>query len=285
MKFQHTQTGDDGRGFVTLTIESEAEALDWLKWHEREKDPRKQIEFLDKLKAAGSVEIVRKSKKRPWFQCESALDHEYTKPYADLLDKLTACESQGVELLHLDLTAHDPKRLSHTHITDSLELEHGHFCYRVLFQAQDSNKRTAAENADRTAQDYTEERVGHRQHEPEFIRNRARTYSPNPDYFKRHRAKPAIGADWIWDAVWQWWRETHATEAQTAILDAAHTLTGGRYGDDWQVRSAGGPCHLIGYQGLHVLDPDGSTDWDGKGKMSRFVKWDEFKALGTAATV
>lgn len=286
MRFQHTETEKDGRGFVTLTIETEAEALNWLKWHEREKDPRKQVQFLDQLKANGSTEIKLQSEKQPWFQCESALDHEFTKPYADLLYRLTGCESHGVELLHLDLTAHDPKRLLHTHITDTLELEHGHLCYRVFIQAGEWNKRTAAENADRNAQDYTEERIGYRQHENEFIQNRNGTYSPNPNYHKRHRPKPAIGAAWIWDAVWQWWREKHATDEQTAVLDAAHALTGGRYGYDWQVRSAVAPsCHLIGCQGLYVLDPDGSLDWDGKGRMSRFVKWDDFKSLGTAATV
>lgn len=285
MRFTHTQEHDDGAGFVTVTIETEAEALDWLEWYEREKDPRQQVAFLDKLKADGSVQIERKSDKRPWFLCESALDHEFTQPYTALLDCLTGCEALGVELLHLDLTAHDPRRLSPTHITDTIELEHGHFCYRVMIQAKDWNNRTAAENADRNAMNYTEERIGHRQLEPEYRLNQNGTYSPNPDYHKRHRPKPAIGADWIWAAVFRWWMENHASGAQLGTLKAAEDLTGGRHGRDWEVRSTGGPCHLIGSQGLYVADSEGSIDWDGKGHKASHITWDDFKALGTCATV
>ncbi len=183
----------------------------------------------------------------------------------------------------MDLTADYPNRLGYTHITDSIEIVDGMVHAHVFIQAQDWNGRDAATNAQINADDYVQENIGKRKHEREYITAGNGQTIHNPNYMKRHKAQPGLGAPWLWDRVFGWWRETIATPAQRDVLDRIDALKDGKYGFDYQIRKGGGDeASLIGFS-MYALDPQGTCNYGGKGKMARVYSWQEFAALGKAA--
>lgn len=286
MKFKHTQTREDGGGNLSVTAETLPEMID-LNQHFRifDKDKAEDIQaFAAQLGSGPPWTTERRPEKRLWFQCESALGDEFTKPYEDLLRRITGFDGQMV--LDMDLTAIHPRRLCHTHITDRCWLEHGHICYVGMIKAEDWNDRSAADNADLNCADYIAEDFGFRRFEREYIESGNGQPKRNPNYLKRHKAQPGLGAPWLWKAIWEWWRENHASDEQRRILNAADSLKSNLdSGKDYDIRKGGGEqAYLVSFS-LYYLDPNGFCNWDGKGTMATALSWDQFAKLARKETV
>jgi hypothetical protein len=271
MQFQWQQTREDFGGTLTVTAETPAEVKE-LSDHFKLHDTGKPEDLMNLATALQAGRLVHTSspQKRPWFEVESALDHEFTKPYKDLLERLTGYADN---LPDLDLTTFHPRRLCHTHITATCGLEHEHYVYRIIKQSEAWNDKTAQEYADSSAQDYAEEELGFRPHEREYVQAKNGGYQLNPNYLKRHRAKPGTGAPWLWSVLFRWWLDNHATEAQRAAIaenDATHAKH--KLSDsDWMIRHSGtDTAHLVGSSGLYLTYDE----------PVRFMKWEEFKTLG-----
>lgn len=283
MKFQQQETQSDGGGSLTITAETKAETLEVIK-HFRLFDTDTEQGVLAMAEALGQpLPFVHKSepKKRFWYDYESALDYEFTKPYADLLEKITGHTGQ---LPDLDLTPHHPRRLCHTHITSEARLEQGHICYTGIVQAEAWNGMTACDHGLNMLEDYMAEDFGFRRFEREYI-ERGNIMVRNPNYLKRHKAQPGLGAPWFWAVLFDWWRKNHASPEQSRILDASDALKSGwDSGRDYHLRQGGGEqAYLIG-SSLYYDDPNGACNWDGKGRMVSVVSWDKFATLAAVQT-
>lgn len=286
MQFKHTQTRDDGGGHLTIVAETQSEMVECNN-HFRIFDLSKAegvSTFAAQLAGGPPWTIERKPEKRLWFKVESALDYDFTKPYEDLLRKITGFDGQMI--LEADLTALHPRHLCHTHITDRLYLDQGHICFVGFIRAEEWNKRSAADNADLNFADYTAEDFGFRRFEREFIEDGSGRLKKNPNYLKRYKAQPGLGAPWLWSFLWQWWRDNHATPEQEAILKSCERLKAAwNSGHDWELRKGGGDqCSLVGYS-IYYDDPNGTCNWDGKGKMASVITWDKFAKLAKAKEV
>jgi hypothetical protein len=152
-----------------------------------------------------------------WFEVHGSLDIEFSEPYLALLVNRTGLDTGGI-LPDLDLQG---PTLRHTHYAVRVWIEQGHICFIAYDSATEWNGRDAATNAEAYVSDYLKEAFGVRHHEPEFIANRAGTYSRNPNYLKRHRPKPAASNKILKDALFQWWLGNHANEAQRAVIASA----------------------------------------------------------------
>lgn len=258
MKFEHRpfQDRDDEGGQVVITIETEAEAQDWLRWYAREEDPRKQVAFLDSLPR----EVLRGSAKRPYYRCYGSFDLDMSEPYVKRLAQFTGYEHPAT-LPDLDF-AEACGRLKATRILERLYTEHGHFCFEAWVEAEPWNGKTAPEYADQLARKYVEDEIGDRPHVPEFLQNRNGTYSPNPKYATGYTPaiRPAVRPD-IWRVLVEWWRDNHATPAQLDLLSRYS-----RYGK----LDTSHPFDANHYQGFHVDN------------YTRHVTWEEFQGAGKA---
>jgi hypothetical protein len=270
MKFEHTQARDDGAGTITVTAETSKEVIelaDHFRMYDKD-EPEQLIALAEAIKAGTLTYTSKPNAKRPWFRCESALDYEFTQPYEDLLRKITGFD--GGTLPDMDLTPFHARRLCHTHITAEARFKNGHYCYVVFIQAEDWNGKTAAERADINAEDYTQEDLGHRQHEREYIETRGGHMVRNPNYLKRHRARPALGCTWLWAALFNWWRMNKASAAQRAALDQCdETHKAYRLEPSYLIRSSGGPGYLVQSQHLvtSYADPVQLVTWENFAKL------------------
>jgi hypothetical protein len=239
----------------------------------------KELDSVLKLAKAiqdGTYTYETRSKKRKWFECEVYLDERSLAPYRGLLKRITGYDAN---LPDMDLTSSHPRRLCHTHITDTCAIVDGMYNAHVYVQAEEWNGQTACAN--RNAEDYTQADIGMRKFEREFVTTHNNHIVRNPNYGrKHHRAEPALGAPWLWARIFTWWRTEHATVEQKRVLDAVDALRGDSwYGKEYDIRESGGDAaNLVGYS-LYALDPSGTVNYDGKGKMARVYTWDEFKAL------
>lgn len=278
MKFEFTENaaleGDrKWGGDVAIVMESMEDAKAVAKHYKLyADDPIVLAEWLVDVANNAPVRYYPKAgREHAWYEIESALDHEFTKPYFDQMHKMTGAD----ENLFYDLELTHPDPLDHRYLVQSVGLQHGHFIYKVLDSAQPWNKKSAQEYADSLVQDYMEEELGARQSEPEFIQLGNGQYTKNPNYLKRHRPKPALTCPWLWSALWDHWYANHATAAQRDALARNRTL--GKYANDVESQYGRGPS----YQGLMVVvaadDPRGFT-WSGETKV-RYIPWDEFKTM------
>lgn len=254
---------------MTVVAETPAEVVE-LAAHFRifdKENPDDLVAMAEAIKA-GTLTYVSQSSKRPWYRVESALDHEFSEPYEKWLARLV---SHDATLPALDLTPIHPRRLCHTHITDTAWIEDGHIQFTGFVNSEDWNGKTAADRAFSTALDYTAEDFGTRQHEPEYIGIKQRgggLMKRNPNYLKRHPARPAASCEWLKSALFDWWMKNHATDEQRAIINGAASLSHSRYSNPvWAEYS------------LYVPDPSGTCNYDGNGFMARVYSWDEIKEL------
>lgn len=90
MKFKHTETQEDGGGSIAVISESKVETLEIIKHFKPfETDtPEGVIKMAEALQTEGYT-YESTPKKRFWYAVESALDYDSTKPYTDLLEKIT----------------------------------------------------------------------------------------------------------------------------------------------------------------------------------------------------
>ena len=267
---QFTLTED---GTLNVAAENAAEVMDVFKHYRLDDDPAGIMALAEALKA-GAYTHSEKSAKRPWFQVDVYLDERSLEPYRKLLERCTGYSGNIP-----DMPLSHPCRLCHTHITDFAEIEDGMYHARTFVQAQEWNGKPADVRAERGAEDYAQEDIGKRLFEREFILAGNGQYKHNPDYAKHHKAQPGTGAPWLWDAIFSWWRTNEASAAQRAILNGVDALRNGyKSTPDYAIRRGGGDeAHLVGFS-LYSLDPSGTCDYDGKGKMARVYSWDEFRA-------
>lgn len=269
MKFEHTQMRPDGGGTITVTAETAAEVVavnDHFKVFGS--TPAALLDLAQAAHAGAMTYGTGWPAKRPWYLVSSALDPAFTAPYRELLAKVTGFAGRPPDL---DLTPHHPRRLCHTHHTSACGLFDGCYVFDVLVTAEEWNGMDAATNADKNAIDYVQEDLGWRPFEPEFIENRKGGYDRNPNYLKRHPPRPGTGAPWLWATLFDWWRNSHATDEHRDLLRAADRAkaAAGLEDADYQLRSRGrGPASLVS-GGLY-------TSYE----PVVFVKWEDFAKLG-----
>lgn len=267
MKFVHTPTAPDGGGTLAVIAENSKEVvkvLDHFRVFDKS-DPEQLVAMSDAIKAGHYTHVSNKG--RDWYEVESALDHEFSKPYEDWLGRLTGFEGTLPDLL---LTGVHPRRLCHTHITDECYTQHGHICFKGYVQSQDWNCKTALERSFDSMLDYVEEDFGTRPHEPEFVPVKGGgLMKHNPNYLKRHRAKPAASCGWLKEYLFDWWFDVLANDRQKNVISAAKELK----------RDYSFEKHVCHDYKIYALDPKGTCNYDGNGKMVRVYSWDEFRKL------
>lgn len=152
--------------------------------------------------------------KRPVYEVESCLDHEFTEPY-----KKWARDNFGYEGAFPDLEIpREWRGLKYTNYQARLFTENEHICYKVFVTSEPWNKRDAQDYATHQAQDYIAEEFGARRHEPEFIHLGNGMAKPNPNYLKRHKPHASASNARLKQAFFAWWLANHATDAQKAIV-------------------------------------------------------------------
>jgi hypothetical protein len=170
-----------------------------------------RIEALQKK----TLSHVIRSDKRPVYEVSSALGDEFTAPY-----KKWAIDCFGYDGVFPDLDI--PRKwdgLLHTNYQARLYTEGEHICFEAFTTAEPWNGKSAQEYAEWLVSDYIAEEFGTRRQEPEFIPTGfGDNMKPNPNYLRRHRATPAASNARLKRAFFTWWLETHANEAQKAIV-------------------------------------------------------------------
>lgn len=197
-----------------------------------------------------------------WFECTGALEIEFSEPYFKEYVQRTGDAGGGI-LPDLDLTASYPwQGLHHTHYLRELYTDGGHICFTVIIRAGDWNGQDAATLADRRAVDYMQEAVGERPFEREYIETHNGLLKRNPNYLKRHKARPALSAQWLFSALIDNWLATKAAPKQRELAETDRALMFANH------RGAGGLRELREYQGLR-------RNW-----QDAAINWMEFKELG-----
>lgn len=163
---------------------------------------------------AKTLSHVVRSDKRPVYQVYGCLDHEFTAPY-----KKWAFDNFGFDGAFPDLEI--PRKwggLLHTNYQARLYIENEYICFEAFTTSQPWNGKDAQEHAQYRVADYIGEEFGCRYHESEFISAGNGLMKHNPNYLKRHEAKPAASNSRLKKAFFDWWMENHANAAQKAIV-------------------------------------------------------------------
>jgi hypothetical protein len=276
MRFQHTQTRDDGGGTLTVYADGRNEVYDLARHFNvfKKDDPDELIKFAEALKA-GKLEYQSPPEgRRPWYLVKGRVNERFVEPYWQLLKRITGHEGH----FDLHLTNRHPNRLCHTHMTLACSLATD-YLYEIIIQAEDWNGKAAADRAVANALDYAEECLGYRPHEREFVQKSNGAYYQNPNYLKRHSAKPGLGAPWLWETIFGAWRYRPdcATDEQRSILDEADAAKAAvkLIDSDYILRRSGGDCaHLVGCAGLYLSYKE----------PVRHMTWEQFAAMGRGVT-
>jgi hypothetical protein len=272
MEIKFTSTNEDGTGLVQITATNAAEVAK-LVTDKRLLDlskPEQAIQFADMVQAGTYTHTM--GDKNPYRRLTVRLDAEFTKPYADALARQTGYTGPlpdidfpavvaAIEKTHIFLGTVHPLRVW---------LVEGLFCADVLTKLKDDDAKALKYATDQFGED-----IGGRPHEPEFIHSGNGQYKPNPNYLRHRSSVPAFGNPQVWETLISWWQAHKATPGQLQLLGAAKAL--GEYGDPFRA-NRNGTMHMSmdNYGGFHIFDPKGDCNYDGKGKMARYVKMEEF---------
>lgn len=163
-----------------------------------------------------SLSYVEGTEKRPMYAVETSLAWDYSKPYAEWMEKNLGYVGT---LPDLDI----PRQwdgLKHTNYQAELRLQGEHICFLTYVSSEPWAGKDAQTYAERRAVDYIEEEFGERYHEPEFIQaGNANFMKRNPNYLKRRRPTPAASNARLKRALFTWWLDTQANEEQRAIVE------------------------------------------------------------------
>lgn len=266
---------DEFGGILTLEAHDDEgiqEIFTWEHFHPSLEETKQLITAM----RDGIYTATYGSEKRPCFEINGALDLEFTEPYYNAMAKYLGYEGRGI-LPDLELNGFEALRA--TFIKRRLWLDNGHLCFQCYETAEEWNKRTAGENAERYAIDYLQEEIGDRKHEPEYIPadQWGATLKHNPNYLKRHRPHPALTCEWLWRELVQWWLDNEATPEQRELVEQDRELHQRLFPGLTKLgkKAAGG----IDLQHNRGPSYDGlRSSWEGP-----CVTWDEFKAMGKAA--
>lgn len=227
---------------------------------------------------AGTLTTKSHSEKRPWHLVHVSVDGDECKELIDIyirtFKRLTGCE---IPLLHrsASLTV-EPLRVCFTGIYQNLRFEEGCLKAEVLMQSEPWNGMTSQQYAAHKATSYVLERIAERPVPPEFIQSGNGSFYRNPDYGTGRKLplKPALTSSELWAAMWNWWVDNHANDAQKDVIDKVKTLFADKsYGPPWELRHGrvGGT--------FYVPDPNGTVNYDGKGLMVSILTDDQFANL------
>jgi hypothetical protein len=215
---------------------------------------------IDALKSDDLSQVMG-SEKRPAYEVESCLDWEFSEVYAQWMERTLGYDGP---LPDLDI----PRKwdgLKHTTYQASLTLDGGHICFKAYCTAAPWAGKDAATYAESLVVDYLAEEFGTRRHEPEFIQARNNTWVKNPEYHKRHKATPAASNTRLKRALFAWWIENHANDAQLDVVE------GNR-----KIQAETGP-----YMSAFAFNGHESTIYHGR-KMNKDGETQDFLAMSYA---
>jgi hypothetical protein len=231
----------------------------------------------DTLKSVETGDLVHQdlaTEKRPWFPASTELGPNSIKPYMDLLKRVTryAGDLPESEFVPSDAGLH------HTHAMAKCLVSSRGIKASGFIQSEDWGGQPADVRARVNFHDYVVEGFGYRKHEEEFTQVGNGQYVKNPSYLKRLAPQSGLGSPELWKQIFGWWRKTHATPGQEAVLQfaEAHKLSW-QLAMDWDIRKGGGnEAGLVGYNGLHLA-------YSGNNAVN--MSWAEFAELKTWAPV
>lgn len=198
---------------------------------------------------------------RPWYECNAWLGTEFSTPYIDWLKGLTGYECPTLPDLDLG------PAWCHTGLCPALSVRDGQLNGVVYVTAEPWAGMTADQYADQCASRFLARRFGEEPLTPEYLPNNNGTFRLNPDYGRGPKPpRPAAKDDGLKAALWSWWLENHATEAQQAIIAAEPPS---KYGEIWDRAR----------NGFYIKDAAGTIDYDGRGDMRRHVSLRDFVAM------
>lgn len=309
MRFEIENPQEDGGGDLFAVAEDTNEVREFLDYFKpfpaKSDDPEDRIAGLrqeaDALKA-GHLE-VRKPRHQSrfydtpeaWYAVTGSLQGLCQRryyPHKDwgFLDPYKECMlshlGYDLPLPDMELTDKCDRRLCHTHIVQRMWISNDSLHFVVLIETGAWNNQTALEYAIFRGHDYVAESIGGRHHEPEFI-PAGNLYKPNPNYATGRRIppEPAFGAPWLWNALFDWWRDAQASPRQREILQACDELHKvSKLEPDYRPSYSGGMANFTATYSLHspmyYSDPNGTIDWHGdKSIMASAVNWKDFANL------
>lgn len=172
---------------------------------------KKRIEALQ----SSTLSHVVGTSKMPIYEVSTCLDSEFVEPY-----KKWALDNFGYDGIFPDLTI--PRKwggLIHTNYQAHLETFNECICFQAFTSSEPWNGKDAQTYAEKRVIDYIGEEFGTRYHEPEFIpTGRGDLMKRNPNYLKKHPARPGATNSRLKKAFFNWWMENHANEKQKEIV-------------------------------------------------------------------
>jgi hypothetical protein len=229
MKFTFTEGDYEGAyrfgGQLEIKAENPQEVEDLISHFRLFKNVSDVAELQRRIEALQSQTLVHvlKSDKRPIYEVSGCLDHEFTKPY-----QKWAKDCFGFDGVFPDLEI--PRKydgLIHTNYQARLYTENEHICFEAYTSAQPWAGKDAQDYATNLVTDYIGEEFGCRYQEPEFLSTRNGMFTKNPNYLKRHKAKPGATNSRLKKAFFNWWLATHANDAQKAIVQGNQEIAKG----------------------------------------------------------
>lgn len=276
--FTFQETEPDGGGSLTIQATGDnwkEELCDMYRRDFPSRDKYAPLQSPDPLTIQLDAHDTRNYGREAWYAFPLALDSEWFDPYWKILQRLTGYTGP----MPLDLTFTDTKPLCHTGHRAAFRFEDGHLQATYYHTGHAYNGRTALDYSHGLAERYFKETVGHTPSTPEFLHASGGLYKHNPDYGRGPKAPtPKATNPIIWSALWNWWRANHASVKQELILQGVEALKQKSVPLEWECIYDRCP---YGYS-LHCLDPQGTCDFDGKGKKTSVYTWEEFAKLTKA---
>lgn len=177
----------------------------------------------------GSMTYVASGAKHPWFElgafaAAASVSFDFLKPYYDRLKTITGYDGPAFAVSDCRLRyggRRSNNNLCHTHIvTDAFIDENGYHAHGFI-RSQDWYGKTAAERAPVGFNGYLREHLGHTKSEPEYERLNNGLLRENPNYMKRHAPEPAAASEAVFEVIFDYWLDNHASKAQVELYDAA----------------------------------------------------------------
>jgi hypothetical protein len=238
------QLVDDGRA-LQVTAQTAAEVREVIEHCKL--DPFSCVEAFSSGTLVHKLQAWKRDDAR-WFEVNCLKGPEWLEPYMGWLRDKLGYTGPIPEIDPAPRYNRYAKNLCHTHIVTRAKLSPlGHWALGYIC-AGDWNGKTAAQRAVINFEDYVEEGLGDRYHEPEYIgvsRDGSGLLKKNPDYTKWHAPKPAFKNDAIFEALVRWWLDNAARPAQKQALQEAFNnyvtkvSKRGRLGE-WLMREHGG---------------------------------------------
>ena len=164
---------------------------------------------------AGTYRHTIGTDKRPVYGVDGWLDAAFSAPYTEWMQRDLGYNGP---LPDLEL----PRKwdgLLYTNYQRRVYILDGFISFGAFTQSMPWGGKTAQEYAVTKITDLIGEEFGTRYHESEFVSaGYSGTLKRNPNYLKRHPATPAASNAILKRALFDWWLENHANEAQKTIV-------------------------------------------------------------------